>query len=364
MKINRKIKKVFVLICWLIIASGVTVLLVAAINIKNRKTCNGIDIQITGVEEFFFLDKADIQKMIGNSVTSHPVGKPVHLFNLQLLEEELEKNTWVRDAELFFDNNMVLHINIAEREPIARVFTVTGNSFYIDSSAHAMPLSDKMSVRLPVFTGFPALGKKWRHSDSLLMYDVKTLAQYISSDEFFKAQIAQIDINGIRNFEMVPTIGNHLIVFGDGENCENKFRRLKIFYQQVLAHAGFDKYSTINVSFDKQILATRKGSVTRIDSLQAVENIRQLVEESKRINEDSIFTSVDKNLESIKKRDSTLSINEDLNTKQGDTELHKITPVIKPQTAPEKQKIISHTVRDVEITRPKPKPKAVMPRLE
>ncbi len=55
----------------------------------------------------------------------------------------------------FFDNNMVLHAKISEREPVARIFTITGGSFYIDSSAHRMPLSDKMNVRIPVFTGFP-----------------------------------------------------------------------------------------------------------------------------------------------------------------------------------------------------------------
>jgi cell division protein FtsQ len=54
--------------------------------------------------------------------------------------------------QLFFDNNEVLQVVIDEREPIARIFTVAGNSYYIDSSLERLPLSDKMSARLPVFT--------------------------------------------------------------------------------------------------------------------------------------------------------------------------------------------------------------------
>ena len=57
--------------------------------------------------------------------------------------ENLKKNAWVNGAEVFFDNNDVLRINIAQREPIARIFTLGGNSFYIDSSGTELPLSEK-----------------------------------------------------------------------------------------------------------------------------------------------------------------------------------------------------------------------------
>ena len=56
---------------------------------------------------------------------------------------------------MWFDNRNVLHVEVYEREPIARIFTTAGNSFYIDSTERKLPLSDKMSARVPVFTGFP-----------------------------------------------------------------------------------------------------------------------------------------------------------------------------------------------------------------
>lgn len=308
MKIKNHIKKIFFFTLWLAIIGAVMVLLVAAMKIKSHKNCKAVRIEITGVEQIFFLDQADIRKSLTYNETDVPEGKPVAAFNLQALEEKLEKNVWVKDAQLFFDNNMVLHVHISEREPVARIFTNSGNSFFIDSSCHQMPLSDKMAVRLPVFTGFPTDRKNLNPEDSVLMRQVEHLAVFIAGNRFFKAQVAQVNITITRNFEMIPTIGNHIVLFGDGENYESKFRRLLIFYKEVLSHTGFDKYSTISVQYEKQVIGTRKGFVAKIDSVQAIKNIQQLIEESKKAGSDTLFTSVEKNLPQIEMPDSTLSI--------------------------------------------------------
>ncbi len=84
----------------------------------------------------------------------------------------LEHNTWINEAELYFDNKDVLHVTVTEKEPVARIFTATGNSFYIDSIGRKMPLSDKLSARVPVFTGFPEK-KVLSAADSVLLNEVR-----------------------------------------------------------------------------------------------------------------------------------------------------------------------------------------------
>jgi cell division protein FtsQ len=169
-------------------------------------------------------------------------------------------------------------VNIEERQPIARIFTAMGESFYIDSSGSRLPLNDKMNVRLPVFTNFTAnrttgLNKKSQQ----LVDDMKKVGFYVLNDKFWSAQVAQIDIVGDGAFEMVPTIGNHIIEFGNGNNYEQKFRRLFIFYKEVLSKTGFDKYSRIDVRYDRQVVGTKRGSVTKVDSVQAIRNIEKLI---------------------------------------------------------------------------------------
>ncbi|MCH5600880.1 cell division protein FtsQ/DivIB [Niabella ginsengisoli] len=75
---------------------------------------------------------------------------------MPLIEDLLEQSSWVYNADLYFDNNDILHANVTERKPLARVFTDRGESFYIDEAGKHIPLSEKVSLDLPVFTGFPS----------------------------------------------------------------------------------------------------------------------------------------------------------------------------------------------------------------
>jgi len=293
--VKLNIKKILLGALWVVLGSGMVILLVAAISKKNRAICKGIEIEIKGVADNFFLSKQEVIQLMTAPGTK-PVfkGKSVASFNLQKLERTLETNLWVRDAELFFDNNEVLQVAIDEREPIARIFTVAGNSYYIDSSMEFLPLSDKMSARLPVFTNFPSEKTKWRGADSLLMSQVKNMSQFIQKDNFWSAQVAQVDITAQRNFEIVPTIGSYTIEMGDGENLDAKFNRLMLFYKQVLVKTGFNKYARILAQYNNQIVGVKKGYTTKFDSLQVLKNIQKLIQASQKMQTDTVFTSVDK----------------------------------------------------------------------
>ena len=72
------------------------------------------------------------------------------------------------------------------------------------------------------------------------------------------AQVAQIDITPERNFEMIPVVGNHTVILGDGENMEQKFHRLFVFYKNVLSQTGFDKYKAINVQYAGQVVGVKE----------------------------------------------------------------------------------------------------------
>ena len=284
MKIKRKITRILISFFWVLLASGVTVLLVAAIDIKNHKTCRQVQISIRGAKRLLFLNNRDIVQLISQNGAGYPVGQSISDCNLQQLQLVLEKNVWVKEAKLFFDNNFVLHVLILEREPVARVFDTDGGSFYIDSTGFRIPLSNKkMVVQLPVFTGFPAPG----NSDSLLLRQISLLSTYMLHAPFWKAQIAQVDITPRKTFEMVPTFGSHLIEFGDAENYAAKFDRLALFYRKVLKNYGFDRYSRISVQYGEQIIGTKRTGGSKIDSLQAMKRIQQLIEESKNLATDS-----------------------------------------------------------------------------
>jgi cell division protein FtsQ len=261
MSITKNIRRI-IFICIGVGAGGVfVVLLAAAVNARNHQVCKGYEIEFKNSDQKFFIDKKDVEKALTANKTIVLKNKPVKSIDLNIIEARLKKEPWVKDAEIFFDNNEMLKVKIMQREPVARLFSSSGGSFYIDTAGVRMPLSDKASARLPVFTGYPIEHKKNRTpADIKLVREIKTLSQYLVSDPFWMAQIAQVHITPAREFEMIPTIGNHVIEFGDGTDHEAKFRRLFIFYKQVLAKTGMDTYERIKVQYDNEVIGVKKSS--------------------------------------------------------------------------------------------------------
>jgi cell division protein FtsQ len=264
---------------WVCIGGGMLSLLIAAIGKKNREDCTDYTIAIKGSAEKFFINAEDIRKILRSGAGSELKGKKVSEIDLKKLEQLLRNNVWVRKAEMWFDNKNVLHVEMYEREPIARIFTNTGNTFYIDSTERKIPLSDRMSARVPVFTGFPDK-KVYSAKDSLLFTDVKNVATYIKNDHFWMSQVSQVNITADRNFELSPLVGNHLIKLGNGKDIEKKFNRLMIFYKQVLAQKGFDAYSTIDVQYSGQVVGTKRGSEkNKVDTVMLKRRVDEMLKQ-------------------------------------------------------------------------------------
>ena len=285
------VKNILLTGLWIAIGAGAVVLLVAAIKIKDTHRCKGVDISIEGVNNNFFVDKSDILNSIRAIEKADPVGKATGSFNLKMMEAELEKNVWIKAAELFFDNNEVLQVNVQEREPVARVFTTTGATFYIDNGLTILPLSEKFSARLPVFTNFPSDRKVLSKADSSLLMGIKNVSIGIQKDSFSMAMIEQVDITPQRIFEMVPKIGNQVIVFGDGTDVEEKLSKLKTFYKEIMVKAGWNKYSVINVQYKNQVVAKRKAAEDIMaDSLRTLQIMQLIVERALKQANDSLQT--------------------------------------------------------------------------
>lgn len=297
---------------WLGVGIGMGTLITAAMRVQETGVCKGYEIKIEGFKkDMLFTSTEQIAALLKAATKGDVTGQRKSTFNLPLIEDLLEQSAWVYNADLYFDNNDMLHANITERRPLARIFTSLGASFYIDEAGKHIPLSDKISLDLPVFTGYPAK-KIMNSADSMLMQNIIATASFISSDPFWNAQVAQIDINNCGadcwNMEMIPMVGNHKVDLGDGTDIVSKFHRLYLFYDQVLKRTGFDKYQKIDVQYNGQVIGVR-GNYTKVDSIQLRKNIEHLLQQSREYNEMLQVTPA-ANYASLSKEDTTLSADE------------------------------------------------------
>jgi len=348
------------------------VILAAAMRKQKNDRCRDFSITIKNSKDNLFINEKDVQQLlIAKNGTIK--GKLLSSFNLNELERMLKTNKWIKDAELYFDNNEVLHTVIYERQPLARIFTTEGNTFYIDKDCNRMPLSERISASVPVFTGYPD-NKKMNGQDSLLLFEIRNMAKFINADSFWMAQTAQVNINEERNFEMIPVVGNHLVKLGNGDNLDQKFNRLFTFYKEVLSKTGFDKYRVIDVQYAGQVVASKQAGNVKVDMAQLRKNVDKLLKDAIDTQKEIIEENdpAEKNEKPIQaltekpliKSDSSTAHKPDLKLSDGpvrnkpyDPNAVKTTSVSKPD--PENKKMEEpKTENDIKV------PKAVMPKKE
>lgn len=278
---NKKtIRKLAVIGACLLAGCGITTLLIAANRKEAAHYCRSIDVTIKGSGERAYISKADILASLNSAAHDSIISKRIETIPVAVLEKALEKHPWIGDAELYFDTHDVLHVAVSEREPVARVFTTAGTTFYIDSAGERLPLLPDVSVRVPVVTAFTA-AKTASRKDSAVTKDITAIATYIMSHPFWNAQIAQIDITPSGTFDLVPVVGNHIIRIGRAENIDDKLSNLLLFYKQVLSKTGFDKYAVVDVQYKGQVIGSHERTVSAIDSVQLQRNIQDLMRRAK-----------------------------------------------------------------------------------
>ena len=369
---NYNIKKIILVALWSLLAIGGIALLLSAFYKRDDEKCKGVNIELNSTGNYFFIDSVDILKIITTHEGKDFIGKPIRKFDLGKTEKELMKDTWVRKAQLFFDNNGILTAEIVEREPVARVFTAEGNSFYIDEEKNMLPLSERHAARLPIFTNFPSELKVLSKQDSILLNGIKSLSTYIQNDKFLMAMIDQIAINSLREFELVPKIGNQVIEFGDANDIDAKFQKLKLFYKKVIPISGWSKYNKVDLKYKGQIVARINATQDVIaDSIRTMEMMKAMASMSMRnandssvgnVQEsDSVTTDVSIILKSFQRDDEEVA-EPVVNAVQAETTKPNSNQPVQKTTAP---KSVAKPAKITKVVKPQPlkpvqsKPKAI-----
>lgn len=289
MPINKiKIKQILLGIFWMLIASSCIMLLVAAVRHKEAALCKGLLIDIEGINNNFFIDKNDVYQIIKKYGGDTTQQRSIASIDLKKIEKQLENDVWIKDAELYFDNNNILNVAVQERAPIARIFTNGGNTFYIDSSCKVLPLSEKFSARVPIFTGFATDAIILSKQDSSIVLSIKNLSTAINADPFLTAMIDQVIINSNATFDLVPKLGNQQIIFGEAVDIAAKFDKLKMFYKDVITNVGWNRYNIINLQYKNQVVAKIRGKEdVTADSLRTMELMQFIAADAAKRSADS-----------------------------------------------------------------------------
>lgn len=264
MKVNPK-RMSFIIKRLSLMAGGFAVILLIVAAVQYRKKSivsdDGLTITIINNEaENKFIRERDVIELLFKEFRHAIVGQSLEQIDIEEIEQILEENMFIKDADVYVDALNKVHITIEQRVPIARIMDEVESSYYLDEEGNYVRISPKFTARVMVVTGkIGRYSENYRNVPNHRLGRVLKLIQFIHADPFWKAQFEQIHIDHTGEATLIPKIGDHKVKFGvPNEDIKDKFHRLAIFYQDGLPVEGWNKYKSISLSFKGQIVAQKR----------------------------------------------------------------------------------------------------------
>lgn len=254
---------------YIVLDSILAVYLLLAITAFNKpedkgQLCEEVVINISDESTNGFLTSDEIKRILVDKKL-YPKNQPLKFINPRSIEELLKVTPFVNTAQCYKTEGGKVFIEITQRTPIIRIKSINGDDYYIDDKGGIMPNS-KYTSDLIIATGY--ITKPFARTYITLLID------HIMKSDFWRNQIEQINVLQDQSIEIVPRVGDHIVLIGKLPNHRNidrrskeveefitrKLERLEKFYKYGLSQVGWNRYKYINIEFDNQIICKRNSA--------------------------------------------------------------------------------------------------------
>ena len=253
---------------WMVAALVVLLVAVAIFwtsitNTAKNRLVQSMEITILPEGKAIFLNKTiiadSVQAIIGN-----PIGKNASAVNIRKLEGRLNKIPAVKKAEVYLGLDGILKLKVEERTPILFVQNNKGSQFYLDTNGVVIPNtpSTKFCDVLVANGNIPVIMEGGKIVSGEITRNVMLVAKFVAADSVWNAQFQQLYVDNFNDVILIPRVGRHSIVVGNGANLPKKFENLRLFYDQGLKSTGWDHYKSVDISNLNQVVGQRTGQET------------------------------------------------------------------------------------------------------
>ena len=83
---------------------------------------------------------------------------------------------------------------------------------------------------------------------------VLDVVNYMENSKVWKDKIVQITVSDGGELTLVPREGKEKFLFGQPDDISTKFRKMEMYYTNILPEKGSDAYRYVSVEYDGQIV--------------------------------------------------------------------------------------------------------------
>ena len=215
---------------------------------EDSRLCRGVDLHITDSLHFDLIDEEMVLAVLQEH-SIDPTGMPLEEIDPERIEATLLMHPLVGKVQCYKTGGDMLRINLSSKVPLVRVINNRGQDFYVDSRGEILT-QRSLAVQLPVATGY--IDRQFAAGELL------EVVRVIDRSEFWKAQVEQINVTREGQIELVPRVGDHLLILGTAQDVEDKLKRLENFYHKGLDNVGWNKYRSISVAYENQVVCKKR----------------------------------------------------------------------------------------------------------
>lgn len=254
---------------WVVIAAYLVFALTFVSNKQENVLCTSINVIVSDTLDNHIIDRNDVLEQL-ESDNQKILGQAIRDLNIAKIEKRLNDDPFIKHAEVYKEINGELTIEIEQRIPVIRIINASNQSYYIGQYGVLMPLSKKVQTRLIIANGYISYNPDFdtitniysndfdQNEDIKVLRDIHGLVTYINQDAFWQAQTQEIYITQKKDIEIVPLVGNQIILFGKIDNYREKFRNLEAIYKKGFSAEGWNQYKEINLKYKNQVICSKK----------------------------------------------------------------------------------------------------------
>lgn len=255
-KVWRITRKIFTILLVTSVVGLFIVSLTSASVWRKELRCTGIHVDIDYDSGLAFLSEKEIIDRLNFLSGENLLGKRISQIDFKTLENEIDKNPYVKNAEVFVNGKQQIIVTIIQNRPILRVLNNDGVGYYISDNNQHLPLHSTFTPHLTMAMGDVITPDSKR--DSAVQKQLFELGKELESDHFLNVYIDEIDVQANGEFHLIPKPGSPIVKLGKvDKRTKEKLKKLKIFYKEGLCKLGWERYKTINLKFDNQVVCEK-----------------------------------------------------------------------------------------------------------
>lgn len=161
------------------------------------------------------------------------------------IEQLISRIPFVKKANVYMTVNSELNIRVQEKKPVLNLYN---SDYLLSENGQLIPKIDSLNIDLISFFG---------EIDSTIYTNLSNLSKMIIKDDYLKDHIKYIYSDSL-SFYLSVNRFNYNIELGSLENISEKLNNYKVFIASIMDDEILNKYSHLNLKFNKQVIAQKK----------------------------------------------------------------------------------------------------------